>query len=620
MKYLYCLLFAFPFWASAQTCDGTLGDNIFEAGDFGSGSANVLLPDPGIAPDYLYNLNPPPADGQYVVSNNTATWAALYPTWLAIGDNSSDPNGYMMIVNASFDPGLFYDQEIVDLCENTVYEFSADIINLIKIGVPDHIEPNVSFLIDGVVQFTTGNIPATEAWQTYGFTFNTAPGQTSLRLSLSNNAPGGNGNDLALDNISFRTCGDEASILPDEPANICVDGQPLPLTATVTGTQYDNPAYQWQISPNGIDNWTDIPGANSDTYIHNILVIGEYFYRFQLANGPVNLMNEKCRINSNVKLVNVRPTEYVVTDTICTGLTYTVGNSLYTETGSFVDSLVNIYGCDSIIYTDLTVLPDPLMTAELSLSSPSCFNTAEGAISIDNVNNGTPPYSFLWNDGALGTGTMIDQLASDNSYDLLITDRYGCTADTSIFLPGPESLSVDLGPNLDILLGDEVNLTANTGFTPANYVWLSTTDVLPCQSSPDCPSISWFPTTSQTVYITATDASGCSVSDSVFIQVTPVYDLYIPNAFSPNRDGVNDYFTVYGPSQRINRIASFEVFNRWGQLLFQQADLPIGVGSAGWDGLVKGKIVDQGVYLYRIEVEFLDGSVREYSGDVTVVR
>ena len=409
MKYsLAGLVLLFPLWLCSQTCDGNLGDNIFEEGDFGSGSSNVLLADPGIAPGYSYITTPPPNDGFYTITNNTGVWSGLFPAWLAIGDNSSDPNGYMMVVNASFDTGLFYDQEITGLCENTQYEFSADIINLIRVGVGGHIEPNVTFLIDGAVQFTTGDIAATDEWQTYGFTFSTAPGQTTLRLALRNNAPGGIGNDLALDNISFRTCGDSAIILPEEPANICVDGQPLPLFATVTGNQYENPAYQWQISPNGIDNWTDLPGANDTVYIHDILIIGEYYYRFQLANGPVNLMNEKCRINSNVKLVNVRPTEYFITDTICTGLSYEVGFSSYDQSGLYVDSLINTYGCDSIIYTTLTVLPDPGIEAELALTPPSCFNEADGAIEVVNISNGNPPYDLLWNEGLLGTGSMIE--------------------------------------------------------------------------------------------------------------------------------------------------------------------------------------------------------------------
>ncbi|KAA3633969.1 MAG: hypothetical protein DWQ02_12245, partial [Bacteroidetes bacterium] len=154
-----------------QVCSGNIGENIFTDGDFGSGTANLLTPDPMIAPGYSYTTNPPPSDGYYVLSNNLGSWGGLYATWLPIGDNSTDPFGYMMVVNASFSPGLFYEQEVEGLCENTLYVFTADVINLIKSGTANHTDPNVSFLIDDVVQYSTGIITKTEHWQTYGFTF-----------------------------------------------------------------------------------------------------------------------------------------------------------------------------------------------------------------------------------------------------------------------------------------------------------------------------------------------------------------------------------------------------------------------------------------------------------------
>ena len=70
----------------------------------------------------------------------------------------------MMVVNASFNAGLFYEKQVSGLCENTTYEFSADIINLIRARVSNHVKPNISFLIDGVEMIKTGDIPQTEAW------------------------------------------------------------------------------------------------------------------------------------------------------------------------------------------------------------------------------------------------------------------------------------------------------------------------------------------------------------------------------------------------------------------------------------------------------------------------
>jgi hypothetical protein len=253
----------------AQVCDGNLGENIFTEGDFGSGPAVVLPVDPMIAPGYIYTTQPPPNDGFYTITNNMSLWAFNFD-WLELQDNSPDPNGYMMVDNASFEPGLFYEEEIEGLCDNTLYAFSADIINLIPPG-RNIIKPNVSFLLDGNVVYSTGDIPENATWNTYGFTFTTDPGQTSVTLALRNNAPGGNGNDIALDNISFRACGPEALILPMEIANICEDGSPIDLEATINGDQYDTPVIQWQQSFNAGVTWEDIPGETDFTYTHTDL-------------------------------------------------------------------------------------------------------------------------------------------------------------------------------------------------------------------------------------------------------------------------------------------------------------------------------------------------------------
>ena len=308
-----------------QICEGNLGENIFTEGDFGTGASNVLLPNPQIAPGYNYQTSPPPNDGFYTITNNTSSWGSFANTfWANIGDNSTDPNGYMMVVNASYDPGLFYQQEVTGLCENTQYVFSADIFNLI-FPANNMILPNVSFLINGVEVYSTGGVPENGIWNTYGFTFATEPGQTSVTLSLANNAPGGFGNDLALDNITFRPCGPEALILPMDIANICEDGSPIDLEATILGDQYETPQVQWQQSFDEGMTWEDIPGANDLSYTHTNLAAGFYYYRYLLANDPGNLLNSKCRVVSNVKVVHVVPKFYTIVDTLCEGLSFFFG-------------------------------------------------------------------------------------------------------------------------------------------------------------------------------------------------------------------------------------------------------------------------------------------------------
>jgi hypothetical protein len=405
-----------------------MGSNLFgefrrkhiPGGDFGSGSSNVVFTDPHIAPGYNYTTNVPPFDGSYVITNNTGLWPNLFPTWLQIKDNSNDPNGYMMVVNANFSPGIFYEQTISGLCENTLYEFSADVINVIKTPTLNHILPNVSFLLDGVVKYNTGAIPQSERWNKVGFTFTSGPGQDSIKLSLQNNAPGGNGNDLALDNISFRACGPQALILPETIANICEDGNPIDLRATIIGKQYTKPALQWQRSPDGKNNWVNISG---DTITkHTDLTSGLYYYRYLLASSPQNLANAKCRIVSNVKIVRVVPKFYNIADTICEGLIYKIGKSSHTKSGIYIDSLKSSLGCDSIVTLRLTVLPNLGLIADINISSITCAGGKDGTIKLRSISNGVAPYSIALNMIPL-PGDSTFKTLSTGKYNLEITDH-----------------------------------------------------------------------------------------------------------------------------------------------------------------------------------------------------
>jgi gliding motility-associated-like protein len=599
----------------AQVCDGNLGENIFEEGDFGEGAANVLQTDPNVAPGYTYTVNPPPFDGLYTLTNNTGAWVGNFDTWLGIPDNSPDPQGYMMVVNASFEPGLFYEQEVEGLCENTLYEFSADVINLIRTGVDGHIAPNVSFLIDGVVNYTTGDIPQSEMWNTYGFTFVTDPGQTTVILSLQNNAPGGIGNDLAIDNITFRPCGPLAQILPEEVESICEDGQPSILTATVTGSQYDTPAFQWQESFDGGVTWSDISGANQSTFTHTDLTSGFYYYRYLLANGSGNLANSKCRVVSNVKIVEVVPKFWSIVDTLCDGLIYYSGNSEYTESGIYVDSLISSIGCDSIVTLDLTFKLDSGITGDFTTTDPVCFGDVTGSILIENVMNAEPPFDIFINGVSTNGDSLISNLEAGN-YLIEIVDFFGCQFETMVEIIDPQEFIINVGEDQSVELGEEVTIEPVNNFPITTFSW---SPAIPgCELG--CLDFNFFPTASQTYTLNAVSDVGCLASDDINIQVKDVRKVFIPNIFSPNFDGTNDYFTVFADTPNVLSIKSLRVFNRWGAVVFEQFDFQPNQPSTGWDGTLKNKEVEMGVYVYLIEVIFLDGVVLNYSGNVSLVR
>ena len=612
------LLLCLPLILSAQFCTGTLGDNIFEEGDFGSGSSNLLSPNPQIAPGYSYTFNVPPVDGQYVITNSTSSWP-LWPSWLEIGDNSSDPDGYMMVVNASNEPGLFYEQTVSGLCENTLYEFSADIINLIRTGTPDHIDPNVSFLLDGTEFFTTGDIQQTETWTTYGFTFTTTIGQESLTLSLQNNAPGGFGNDIALDNISFRACGPETFVSPAAATlYLCEDSPPIEMEASIMGNQYVDPVFQWQQSFNEGLTWENISGATGENYTHPPLTPGVYYYRFVVADGIGNLASDNCRVNSDPKIINLLPKETLITETICDGATLMVGDSVYSLAGIYVDSLTNILGCDSIVIVDLSVEVDPDFMADL-LVVPPCGNVENGSITVSVLGGGTPPFNYFINGIDAGTTSVFPDLPSGENYDILIQDDFGCTIELSTFIEDPADLLVDLGADQTIELGETVEINSFYNFTPTDFVWQSNPSIS-CLDFEACDQLDFQPTVSQQVTLSLFSGEECFVSDSVFIEVIEVRKAWLPNAFSPNGDGVNDFFTVFANTSNVEIVEDFKVFDRWGGVLYERKEFVPNELRLGWDGTFNGKPLPSGLFLYTTTVRFVDGEVLRYSGDVFLAR
>ncbi|MEL6831374.1 MAG: choice-of-anchor L domain-containing protein [Bacteroidota bacterium] len=122
------------------------------------------------------------------------------------------------------------------------------------------------------------------------------------------------------------------------------------------------------------------------------------------------------------------------------------------------------------------------------------------------------------------------------------------------------------------------------------------------------------------------DADGCLYEESFDLSATSedIKDcapVYVPNSFSPNRDGINDVFSVFfAPDSEVENIVSMQVYDRWGSLVFEQLNFNPLNGTIGWRGNHKGKPANPGAYIYSIKVVFSDGSTLQLSGDVTLIR
>jgi gliding motility-associated-like protein len=195
----------------------------------------------------------------------------------------------------------------------------------------------------------------------------------------------------------------------------------------------------------------------------------------------------------------------------------------------------------------------------------------------------------------------------------MVKDSLGCTADTTYVLAEPAGASVELGPDQTIQYGEVVELMANSSSNISAYDWFE------ADTCTQCSSIIVRPSITTTYVVQVEDENGCFATDEVIISVIGAKDVYIPNVFSPNGDNVNDILYI-AENPGISSILLFEIFDRWGTLVFRQADFPPGDEADGWDGSYNGQILNPGVFTCRLIVRFLDGTVDHVTGDATLIR
>jgi len=271
-------------------------------------------------------------------------------------------------------------------------------------------------------------------------------------------------------------------------------------------------------------------------------------------------------------------------------------------------------GCTAI--SQVTVLePDTPTDASILIDQPSCINNA-GTIIVDGVNGGTTPYLYSIDNGPLSMDASFINL-DPNNYSIIIEDANGCMFDTMVVINPSTELTINLGEDQEINFGDSllINSILNVTEEEITDVSWNTTQTISCDNCLD-PYLS--PVQSTTYLVEITDENGCVATDEITIIVRRDLNFYIPNAFSPNLDGINDLFTVY-PGAGVTQINKLHVLDRWGEVMYLnqnfQADPNI-----GWDGKHRSELMQAGVYIYVVEVEYVDGTVELFEGDFTLMR
>jgi len=272
---------------------------------------------------------------------------------------------------------------------------------------------------------------------------------------------------------------------------------------------------------------------------------------------------------------------------------------------------------DCVATSSATIIePQPINIGSIVVADNACFGGSAGELTVY-VSGGTPPFQYSSDGINFQNSNTLGGLDS-GAVTVTILDDSGCIVSVDAEITQPGELIVDAGQDVEISLGLSADLNASLTNSSADHTILWTPPTgLTCIECFD--PVATPPVTTTYVATITTTADGCVVSDSVTVFVNEVRPVYIPNVFSPNFDGMNDVFMVFG-SVAVEQVKEFQVFDRWGNLVYEAENVITDNPDYGWDGTFKGKPVNPGVYVYSIGIEFIDSRIIQYKGSVTVVR
>ncbi|MCB0707347.1 MAG: gliding motility-associated C-terminal domain-containing protein [Saprospiraceae bacterium] len=292
---------------------------------------------------------------------------------------------------------------------------------------------------------------------------------------------------------------------------------------------------------------------------------------------------------------------------------------LVTDEGTYQLTVTNVIsGCtstDQVIVENSVAYPIPMV----SVSDISCFGDDDGFFVIDNITGGVPPYLCSLNGGPFTQQKQFTNLSA-GSYELVILDSKGCETSLILELTQPEELVVEIVTNIQgedpiIELGDSVMISAVISIDSVDIIQWNPEGLVAC----DTCETTWAYPEIQTTFSVTVQEGECTDTDTYTIYVEKKRPVYIPNIFSPTSvDGNDIFFISAGP--QVAQVRSFLVFDRWGETVFEYYNFLPNNPAYGWDGSHRGQALNPAVFSYFAEIEFIDGSVELFKGDVTLVR
>ena len=274
-------------------------------------------------------------------------------------------------------------------------------------------------------------------------------------------------------------------------------------------------------------------------------------------------------------------------------------------------------GCTATDSAEVISTSNPIQAAWISLDQPDC-REPEGLIQVDSISGGTAPFAYSLDSGIFIAYPRFSYLDAD-SYQVTIRDRDGCEWSGSFTLTAPGDILLELGDDQFIAQGESATIQGLTNLSQNaldTVFWKNLPAGVPC---PDCLSQTLSPLETTTYHLTVLDTNGCVATDKVTVFVTEQRPFYAPTAFSPNGDGVNDRFLIFGGPE-VAAVRDLQIYDRWGNRVFAAFDFAPNDPSAGWDGNFEGQAMKPGVFAWKAALVFADGSTGVFYGDLTLVR
>ncbi len=384
-------------------------------------------------------------------------------------------------------------------------------------------------------------------------------------------------------------------------------------------------------------SWTGPNAYSSSQSSNNIIVAGTYKIKVTARNGCTNEQT------INVSIDTIKPTINLVSDTINCNKAFAivqsstdVNNPIIVWKNNMQDSIANSKtittdkaGTFTIEITNPTnfcksisrinVVEDSLRIKDLFITTknPICGNQFGKITNVGIVGgNGNFTYSIGRKD------SIISNLSNANFvpglYTLFVKDNKNCEFSKDFIIVDIPFIQTDITPEIKLQLGQssllDLNITSDRNiirtidWQPATYL-----------SCNDCEDPIASPPMDIEYTVTVTDTNGCKSIQRIKVNVEDP-QVWLPNVFSPNDDGINDWFYPFSSKADVITINTFQIFDRWGELVYANSNFRPDELDKGWNGNYKDQHCNPGVYVYWLEAELINGKKFLLKGDVTLVK